>query len=146
MPPHLLHTYHHAACSTLLLCSPYALPSLPRRAPPSLDRALILPIPALLGGVSSAPPEGAPPLPSLLAKEMKLARRAIVVRRADGFEKRREWRCGRCGGVVGYEILAANANADGGGGAAGAGEGGGRVMYFFEGALVGEEEMGEGGG
>ena len=95
-------------------------------------------------------------LPSLFAKELRIARRAIVVRRADGFEKRREWRCGRCGGGVGYEIVGGRAEGgDGGGEQGGRGrDNGGRVMYFFEGALCemegneegGTEEMGGGGG
>lgn len=87
--------------------------------------------------------------PSLLSKELKMSRRAIVVRRTDGFEKRREWRCGRCGGGVGYEIVGRAVGGAGGGDGEDRGrEDGGRVMYFFEGALCeeGEEEVGVGGG
>ncbi len=68
---------------------------------------------------------------------MRLARKVIVVRREDGFEKRRVWRCGRCGVGVGYEVV----------GAAGEGEGErGRVMYLLEGGLreTGEMMAGEG--
>ncbi len=56
------------------------------------------------------------------------------MRREDGFEKRRVYRCGRCGVGVGYEVL-----RDGGGE-----EGkGGRVLYLMEGGLVETGEMGK---
>ena len=58
-----------------------------------------------------------------------------MVRREDGFEKRRVYRCGRCGVGVGYEVLREEG-----------GEGGGgewRVMYFMEGGLVETGEMGD---
>lgn len=56
----------------------------------------------------------------------------LVVRREDGFEKRRVYRCGRCGVGVGYEVLRE-----------GGGEGTeGRVVYLMEGGLVETGEMG----
>ena len=56
----------------------------------------------------------------------------LVVRREDGFEKRRVYRCGRCGVGVGYEVLRE-----------GGGEGEeGRVVYLMEGGLVETGEMG----
>ncbi len=76
-------------------------------------------------------------LPSLLTGNLRPARKVLVVRREDGFEKRRVYRCGRCGVGVGYEVL----REDGGERA------GGRVMYLMEGGLVETGEMGrEGGG
>lgn len=57
----------------------------------------------------------------------------VIVRREDGFERRRLFRCGRCGVGVGYEIL---------------GEGEGekgrkeRVVYLLVGGLVKSEDMG----
>ncbi len=76
-------------------------------------------------------------LPSLLTGNLRPARKVLVVRREDGFEKRRVYRCGRCGVGVGYEVL----REDGGE------RGGGRVMYLMEGGLVETGEMGgEGGG
>ena len=69
-------------------------------------------------------------LPSLLAPAMRLVRKIIVVRREDGFEKRRVWRCGRCGVGVGYEIVKEE-------------DGRGRVIYLLEGGL---RETGELGG
>lgn len=134
MPPGI-HTYH-CLCSTLLLATPYPLAALPRRAPPSLDRAYILPLPPLSptpskpNADSEPSPNTAPILPSLLTQNMRPARKLVVVRREDGFEKRRVHRCGRCGVCVGYEIVGEE------------GEGGGRVIYLLEGGLVLSEEMG----
>lgn len=70
-------------------------------------------------------------LPSLLIQNLKPARKAIVLRREDGFEKRRVYRCARCGVGVGYEVL-----GDMGG------EGEGRVIFLLEGGLVETGEMG----
>ncbi len=91
-------------------------------------------------------------LPSLLSPNFRLARKMVVVRREDGFEKRRVWRCGRCGVGVGYEILGGGEGK--GGREDGEGEGErdrdrdrdrGRVMYLLEGGLREMEEMGMGG-
>lgn len=58
------------------------------------------------------------------------------MRREDGFEKRRLYRCGRCGVGVGYEVLRE-----------GKGEGeGGKVVFLMEGGLVETGEMGREGG
>lgn len=62
---------------------------------------------------------------------MRPPRKVLVVRREDGFEKRRVYRCGRCGVGVGYEIVRE-----------GGGEGAGRVIYLLEGGLVETGEMG----
>lgn len=60
-----------------------------------------------------------------------------MVQREDGFERRRVWRCGRCGVIVGYELE----REKGGKEVA-------RVVFLLEGALVETEEMvrGVGGG
>ena len=150
--PPQIHTYH-CLCSTLLLATPYTLTTLPRRAPPSLDRAYILPLPPLSrpeidksnnnnsnadisslhieSGVSDGGGGGGVggSLPSLLTATLRPARKVLVVRREDGFEKRRVYRCGRCGVGVGYEIV-----REGGGE--------GRVIYLMEGGLVETGEMG----
>lgn len=81
--------------------------------------------------------EAALPLPSLLTQNMKSARKTVVVRREDGFEKRRVLRCGRCGVCVGYEILGDTSEGK---------EDGGRVIYLLEGGLVETGAMGEGAG
>ena len=133
-----IYTYH-CLCSTLLLTTPYALSLLPIRAAPSGDNARILPLPPLSLGQEN--PTGTPEivsqvddhtqdfLPSLLSNT-RPARKATVVQRDDGWEKRRVWRCGRCALGWGYEIE----NAEGG-------EGKGkeravRVMYVLDGGLV----------
>ncbi|KAM0801680.1 hypothetical protein BDR22DRAFT_962090 [Usnea florida] len=164
--PPQIHTYH-CHCSTLLLATPYPISHLPQRAPPSLDRAHILPLPPLSTRPQPTPTtdldtnhetapvhsqhmngdqgqrdrndgdEGGGTLPSLLTANLRPARKVVVVRREDGFEKRRVYRCGRCGVVVGYEVL-----REGEGEGRGR-EGEGRVMYMMEGGLVETGEMGK---
>jgi len=141
-----INTYH-CLCSTLLLATPYPLSALPHRAPPSLDRAYILPLPPLSrpspqkaeddANESSTNVKSEPGidagviLPSLLTQNMRPARKVVVVRREDGFEKRRVHRCGRCGVGVGYEILGQE------------GELKERVIYLLEGGLVTTGQMGK---
>lgn len=84
------------------------------------------------GGVEGGSIDGGP-LPSLLTPNLRPARKVLVVRREDGFEKRRMYRCGRCGVGVGYEIL----REDGG-----EGKEEGRVVYLMEGGLVETGDMG----
>ncbi|KAL9100525.1 MAG: hypothetical protein Q9163_004114 [Psora crenata] len=176
-----IHTYH-CTCSILLLATPYSISSLPRRAaPPSLDRAYILPLPVLShpskaadaddGGTAGAVVDTAPGtggrsaatkssitgghagagqeqeqqqqgriLPSLLTPALRPAKKLVVVRREDGFEKRRMWRCGRCGVGLGYEIE----REDGGAGLEEVGmDKRGKVLYLFEAGLVETEDMGK---
>ena len=156
--PPQIHTYH-CLCSTLLLATPYALSSLPRRAPPSLDHAYILPLPSLSSLPSSITNTTSTTntaedhanvinstndkqkanshdqidvLPSLLTPNLRPARKLVVVRREDGFEKRKVLRCARCGIGVGYEILGEEKDGDKA-----------RVLYLLEGCLVETEEMGK---
>ena len=68
-------------------------------------------------------------LPSLLLPAMRPAKKLVVVRRGDGYEKRRNWRCGRCGLGVGYEIDGVESNGNDKNDKM-------RVMYLFEGGLV----------
>ena len=101
-PPHQIHTYH-CVCGTHILTTPYALPHLPVRASPSLDKARILPLPTLEESSPELTSAGEQYLPSLLHR-LRPARKAVVVQREDGWERRRVWRCGRCAVGVGYEI------------------------------------------
>lgn len=158
-----IYTYHHI-CLAHILTTPYALASLPTRAPPSLDSARILPLPSLdspspgRDSPSLAPrPSPSPSLPPNSSKtehqqdkylpsllhNLRPARKALVIQRDDGWERRRVWRCARCGVGVGYEIE----GTDGGEGGAGDEERL-RVMYLLEGGLVetGEMMAGEGKG
>ena len=82
-------------------------------------------------------------LPSLLSPSLRLARKMVVVRREDGFERRRVWRCGRCGVGVGYEVL--RAGEDKGEGERDRERERGRVMYLLEGGLRETGEMMGGG-
>ncbi|KAH8590497.1 hypothetical protein B0O99DRAFT_303746 [Bisporella sp. PMI_857] len=95
-----IHTYH-CICSSLLLASTHTVTSLPRRAPPALDSAIILPL-------SSPTPNESNSLPSegytiLLALEPDS--KPLIIRKEDGFERRLPYRCTRCNLVVGYEIF-----------------------------------------
>ena len=101
-PAHQILTYH-CVCGTHLLTTPYALPHLPVRASPSLDKARILPLPTLEESSSELSLAGDQYLPSLIHR-IRPARKAVVVQREDGWERRRVWRCGRCGVVVAYEL------------------------------------------
>ncbi|KAI4195292.1 MAG: hypothetical protein LQ350_007273 [Teloschistes chrysophthalmus] len=109
-----LHSYH-CLCSTHLLTTPYLLSSLPLRAPPAHDHARILPLPPFppptnteldqSQETAAEEREGDKILPSLLSPNLKTTRKPIVIQREDGWEKRRIWRCGRCGLGIGYEVL-----------------------------------------
>lgn len=78
-------------------------------------------------------------LPSLTSPSFRPTRKVIVVQRTDGWEKRRVWRCGRCGLGVGYEVLREDQGKEG------KKEGKGRVLFLLEGSLVATGEWGEAG-
>src|SRR5450432_3935847 len=50
-----INTYH-CLCTSLLLATTHTLSSLPRRAPPSLDSAIIVPLPPAPQPSTSSPP------------------------------------------------------------------------------------------
>jgi hypothetical protein len=139
-----IHTFHHAPCSSLVLATTHVLSSLPRRAAPSLDLTTILPLPL-------SEPNSSHSTAAQLADEngqysillqTKLAPRATIIRREDGFEKRRIIRCGRCNGAVGYFILDDTAGDEkAGDGAAGKNR---RVVYLLPGGLVETTKMMDG--
>ncbi|KAL8909437.1 MAG: hypothetical protein Q9171_005035 [Xanthocarpia ochracea] len=145
-PPLKIHTYH-CLCSTHLLSTSYDLSTLHQRAPPSLDHARILPLPFTPPSSKDEDPcpnvkvvEQEEPqriLPSLLSTNFKAIRKPIIVQREDGWEKRRLWRCGRCGVDVAYEVLGDEEERQG---RADAGEKkgdqGGKVLFLLEGGLV----------
>ena len=130
---------YHCICHTHILTTPYDISFLPTRRS-TLDHARILPLPSI-GNIdakssklheTSHPPHAPPThLPSILSPNLKPAKKAIVIRREDGYERRRCWTCGRCGLVVGYEV-------EGGGNEEGIErETGprGKILYLLEGAL-----------
>lgn len=91
---------YHCVCSTFILATNYDLSSLPVRAEPGLDKAIILPTrnDDDLDNQHTI-------LQSLVAD-----RQPTVVRRNDGFEKRILLRCQRCKLVVGYRLDEAHVN------------------------------------
>lgn len=114
-----IYTYH-CLCSTHLLTTPYAIQRLPMRALPATDRARILPLPSLHPAQGKEEEEQAREArghadatsfklsdgyPSILSPSLRPQRKAHIIRREDGYEKRRLWRCARCGLGVGYEII-----------------------------------------
>ena len=73
-------------------------------------------------------------------------RRAILVRRDDGFEKRTMLRCGRCRVVVGYFLDKTHFEPPSAGSGSGSGPGdgaAGSVVYILPGALVDTGDMGD---
>ena len=135
---------YHCLCSTLLLATPYPLARLSRRAAPSLDHAYVLEIPLLLQPSTVVEPtingsRNQNTLPSLLSSNLRPARKIIVVRREDGFEKRRIYRCGRCAVCVGYEIVEEHVENE-------RVQEKVKVIYLLEGALVETGRMGLGEG
>jgi hypothetical protein len=73
----------------------------------------------------------------------------ILIRRSDGFEKRRLLRCGRCRLVVGYELEGANAVSSAGETAvSSAGETSAdekmRIVYILPGGMMSTEAMNAG--
>ena len=136
-------------CTQLLLATPYILSNLPKRQAPGLDGARILPLgkpsndqedeqmlnsDALHedpGSVENGNDEPGSVQYSLLLNTT-LDRRAVVVRREDGFEKRWIRRCARCRTGIGYVL---NENS-------GRGEGMG-VIYLLEDGLENTNEIKE---
>ncbi|KAI9860251.1 MAG: hypothetical protein M1824_003251 [Vezdaea acicularis] len=154
-PP--VYTYHHL-CSQLLLASTHQLEHLRRRAPPAVDKAIILPLPPPPRSPDESDEEEEEELESEAEadasrrREKKLNARAneqrqgysvllsvtydkkpMIIRRDDGFEKRHIFRCGRCRGIVGYGIDSA---------ATGHGqEQDLKIAYLLPGGLMTTEEM-----
>jgi hypothetical protein len=124
-PQPQINTYH-CICTTLLLATTHTLSSLPRRAEPALDKALILPLPpasSLAAGGEKAEEVDDDAEPQardasgdagyslLLATTQD--RKPTMVRREDGFEKRVLLRCGRCRLAVGYKLDGAHFRTEG---------------------------------
>lgn len=85
-----MHTYHCNFCSHLLVASTHRFSELPtRRAPPGLDRAIIVPF---------------RDASDTLLLTLQRDRRLKVITREDGFERRALFRCGRCRLVVAYQL------------------------------------------
>ncbi|KAF2091991.1 hypothetical protein K490DRAFT_15051, partial [Saccharata proteae CBS 121410] len=132
-----LHTYH-CLCTHLLLATTTQLPALPRRGTGSaLDKAFILPLPP------TPIPDGDDDAAGNYALLVGTApeRKAEIVRREDGYEKRYVQRCGRCRLVVGYQLdWSQYADAKGEDGTVRSGK---RedVVYLLPGGLLDTDEM-----
>jgi hypothetical protein len=105
---------YHCHCTTLVFSTTHKLSQLPRRASPSVDKAIILPLnspPALTQDVEedgdemdTDRPKDLPELGYTILLSLSPDRRHTIIRREDGFEKRILYRCERCLLVVGYTL------------------------------------------
>lgn len=92
---------YHCLCSTLVLTTALDIQKLPHRAEPLQDDALILPPPTKVGQLEDF--EVDQTSASVLLNTV-FERKPIIIRREDGFEKRRLLRCTRCKLVLGYGL------------------------------------------
>ncbi|KAF4183439.1 hypothetical protein CNMCM8927_004978 [Aspergillus lentulus] len=170
-----VHTHHCRFCNHLLLATTRTIATLPRRKAPAQDNALILPLPHAdededddddeePDATTSPEPNRTEQTESegqddrqrrkqkqkhytILLSTTLPDRKATLIRREDGFEKRRFLRCGRCRVVVGYFLDAVHFPvAHGKGEDVVEGEGADqepRVVYLLPGALMETEIMGD---
>ncbi|KAF4161568.1 hypothetical protein CNMCM6069_003474 [Aspergillus lentulus] len=168
-----VHTHHCRFCNHLLLATTRTIATLPRRKAPAQDNALILPLPHADEDEDDddeeEPDATTSPEPNrtertesegqddrqrrkqkqkhytILLSTTLPDRKATLIRREDGFEKRRFLRCGRCRVVVGYFLDAVHFPvAHGKGEDVGEVEGADqepRVVYLLPGALMETEIM-----
>jgi hypothetical protein len=121
---------YHCLCSNLVLATAHTLEFLSRRKEPVQDNALILPPSTSISTSSDIDTEDALSHSAASALlNVQPDRRAIVVQREDGFEKRILLRCGRCRLVLGYVMNALQESSP---------------MYILPGALVETSEMSKG--
>ncbi|KAF7716372.1 Uncharacterized protein PECH_000157 [Penicillium ucsense] len=106
-----IRTQHCRFCNHLLLSTTRDLATLPRRKSPGADAALILPLEKLRSFSDEDEPSTNTASSSKTLKHVTLLlsttipdRRATLIRREDGIEKRVLLRCGRCRVVVGYYL------------------------------------------
>jgi hypothetical protein len=105
-----MHTYH-CVCTQLLFASTTPLNLLPQRQ----DKSYVLPLPPPPRASNTVDAGGEDGLQTPLNPTGKqnhyalllsttLDRKAQIIRRSDGFEKRWMQRCGRCRLIVGYQL------------------------------------------
>lgn len=166
-----VHTYHCTFCSHLILASTHVFSSLPTRHAPGLDNATIVPLPKPTSEAtdddeedSSSEPEDVdgdssmmPPPPRrkqhrkkqedlagyTLLLTLQRDRAPKVIARADGFEKRVLWRCGRCRLIVAYQLDECHYSApatEKGKAKADTGE---RYLYILPGAVTESSKLGK---
>ncbi|KAJ5541902.1 hypothetical protein N7535_004321 [Penicillium sp. DV-2018c] len=165
-----IQTQHCRFCNHLLLATTRKIDTLPRRSGEGKDKALILPLErshstntdrdtetdALESSLEDEAKAGndttrksksrhASAHTTLLLATTVPDRRATVIRRDDGIEKRLLLRCGRCRVVIGYYLDRVHWGAGGGNGDGDEREGGEErppAVYLLPGAVIGTEEMG----
>lgn len=102
-----IRTQHCRFCNHLLLATTRILNTLPRRSGETKDKAIILPLeaqtqdPEIEDNVNVSPNTKHT---TLLLSTTLPDRRATLIRREDGIEKRILLRCGRCRVVMGYYL------------------------------------------
>lgn len=154
-----IRTQHCRFCNHLLLATTRDLSTLPRRSAPAADASIILPLEKLRSD-GEQERETSTHTPSTKNVTLLLSttipdRRATLIRREDGIEKRILLRCGRCRVVLGYYLDRVHWGESGKGqGTSQTGEGEGEegrggeaverppAMYVLPGALVETEKMG----
>lgn len=161
---HQIHTQHCRFCNHLLLATTRNIPTLPRRSGEGKDNALILPLErtneseleaeleaeaqstsnsnfnSTQGQAQTGKTRQSSNHTTLLLATTIPDRRATLIRREDGIEKRVLLRCGRCRVVVGYYLDEVHyATAVTGGQEEGERP---RAVYLLPGSLVGTEGMG----
>ncbi|KAJ6160865.1 hypothetical protein N7470_004261 [Penicillium chermesinum] len=108
-----IRTQHCAFCNHLLLATTRDISTLPRRGGEAKDQAIILPLelhtdldedPENTESTSEANSASKAKHATLLLATTIPDRRATLIRREDGIEKRILLRCGRCRVVVGYYL------------------------------------------
>lgn len=149
---------YHCHCTTLLFTTTHTLSLLPRRASPSVDNSIILPLnnpppPSQdieddeeAEGIDSdnAPdkmdtddPKDLPELGYTVLLSLSPDRRPTIIRREDGFEKRVLYRCDRCLLVVGYVLDESHYSAEDDSART-------KVLYVLPGGVMSTELMANG--
>ncbi|KAJ5144214.1 uncharacterized protein N7515_003001 [Penicillium bovifimosum] len=155
-----IQTQHCRFCNHLLLATTRKIDTLPRRTGEGKDKALILPLERNHSADTDADPDTDTPEASLEKEAgngrksrasshttLLLAttvpdRRATVIRREDGIEKRLLLRCGRCRVVIGYYLDRVHWGSVGNENEQEGEEERPPAVYLLPGAVVGTEKMG----
>jgi hypothetical protein len=149
-----IQTQHCAFCNHLLLATTRTLSTLPRRAGEGKDAATILPLENNHRDLEAELEDEAPKTrhvtqhTTLLLATTIPDRRATLIRREDGIEKRLLLRCGRCRVVVGYYLDRVHWGNGNGMKKDDEGESDAErppAVYILPGALVETEKMGSAG-
>jgi hypothetical protein len=139
-----IQTQHCRFCSHLLLSTTRNISTLPRRSGDALDKAIILPLSTSTSSEDAKTTQTQSHTTLLLSTTIP-DRRATLIRREDGIEKRILLRCGRCRVVMGYYLDSVHWDTPGQGHGQGEEKDEEKVVYVLPGALVGTEDLGSAG-